>query len=96
MAEDKKFRFDAITGRFVNRVSGEEIPDDEPVIIFRARDVHALGTLRWYLSRVKDPHHKLAVQEALRAFIAYQTATPWALKEPGITRSYNLEDEGKV
>ena len=45
MGEDRKFKF--TDGRFINRVSGEPIPDDEPVILFRARDIHALPTPRF-------------------------------------------------
>ena len=66
MAEDRKFEFR--DGAFYNRVSGEAIPDDEPVIIFRARDRHALATLVFYENLISDAHHALAVQDRIAEF----------------------------
>jgi len=83
MAEDRKFKFEG--GRFINRVSGEPIPDEEPVILFRARDKHALPVLMAYLDMVSDPHHRQAVMDRLDEFSAYRAAYPERLKEPGIT-----------
>ena len=91
MAEDRKFKFE--NGRFVNRVSGEPIPDDEPVIIFRARDWHSLPLLRFYQSMVSDPHHQRAVQDRIDEFEAFQTANSARMKEPGITRHIRLNSE---
>jgi hypothetical protein len=91
MAEDRKFKFEG--GKFVNRVSGEAIPDDEPVIIFRARDRHALAVLRHYQLLVGDPHHQRAVQDRIDEFTAYQRAHPERMKEPGITRHIKLNSE---
>ncbi len=67
--EDRKFKFE--DGRFVNRVSGEAIPDDEPVIIFRARDWRALPVLNFYLSICEDEHHRQAIQDRIDEFAAY-------------------------
>lgn len=81
MAEDRKFKFE--NGQFVNRVSGEAIPHDEPVIIFRARDKHALAILYEYQRRCSDPHHQQAIEDRIQEFAAYRDAHP--TKEPGIT-----------
>ena len=86
MAEDRKFKFE--DGRFVNRVSGDTIPDDEPVIIFRARDRHALQVLYFYQQRCADPHHRQAIEDRIAEFQAYRDSHP--LKEPGITRHIRL------
>jgi hypothetical protein len=91
MAEDRKFAFE--NGRFVNRVSGEAIPDDEPVIIFRARDVHTISVLRHYQALANEPHHIRAIQDRIDEFAAYQEANPHMLKEPGISRHIRLNDE---
>ena len=91
MGEDRKFKFEE--GRFVNRVSGEAIPDDEPVIIFRARDNHALAVLHHYYHLVSDPHHKRAIQDRIEEFGAYREAHPERLKEPGITRHIRLNSD---
>jgi len=90
MAEDRKFKFE--DGKFVNRVSGEAIPDDEPVIIFRARDRHALRVLRFYLTLV-DEHHRQAILDRINAFQAFEQAHPDRLKEPGITRDIRLDSD---
>jgi hypothetical protein len=88
MSEDRKFKFE--DGRFVNRVSGEAIPDDEPVILFRARDRHALAVLRHYQLLVSDAHHWRAVQDRIDEFSAYREGHPERLKEPGITHHIEL------
>lgn len=86
--EDKKFKFE--DGKFVNRVSGEAIPDDEPVVIFRARDKHALKALLYYHMLIKDPHHRQAVEERINEFAKFQADHPERMKEPGISRDMVL------
>jgi hypothetical protein len=87
MAEDRKFKFE--NGRFVNRVSGEEIPDDEPVIIFRARDIHALPVLWHYhgclMTEGGDLHHIQAVLDRIEEFKFFKLQNPSRMKDPGIT-----------
>lgn len=92
MAEDLKFKWDAYTGRFVNRVSGEAIPHDEPVILFRARDGYAVKVLEYYLSLVQDPHHQRAVSRMLGLFDAFREMHPDRMKEPGITHDVELPE----
>jgi len=91
MAEDRKFVF--VDGRFVNRLSGEAIPDDEPVIIFRARDKHALEVLRYYHSLVADDHHKQAIADRFDEFQAFRRDHGDRMKEPGVTRAIRLNSE---
>ena len=91
MAEDRKFKFE--NGRFVNRVSGEAIPGDEPVILFRARDRKALAVLRFYLEQAEDPHHQQAIKDRISEFEAFQREHPDRMKEPGITRHIRLNSE---
>jgi hypothetical protein len=92
MAEDRKFKFE--NGRFVNRVSGEAIPDDEPVIIFRARDRHALAVLDFYRSLADDEHHRRAITDRINEFYAFAQEHADRMKEPGITRHIRLNDDG--
>jgi hypothetical protein len=91
MAEDRKFKFE--NGRFINRVSGEAIPDDEPVIIFRARDHHAVAVLQHYYSLVNDPHHEQAIWERLNEFLEFKQRFPDRMKEPGITHHIELRGD---
>lgn len=86
--QDRKFAFR--NGQFVNRVSGEPIPHDEPVIIFRARDRHAIPVLREYLTMATDEHHRQAIRDRLAEFSTYREAHPDRMKEPGITHHIEL------
>ncbi len=86
--QDRKFAFR--NGQFVNRVSGEPIPHDEPIIIFRARDHHAIPVLREYLTMATDEHHRQAIRDRLTEFAAYRDAHPDRMKEPGITHHIEL------
>lgn len=90
MAEDRKFRFDPELGQFINRVSGEAIPHDEPVLLFRARDVHALPVLLYYATLAQDAFHLQVIQERIDEFEDFRNMFPDRMKEPGITRHYNL------
>ena len=86
--QDRKFDFS--TGRLVNRASGETIPDDEPVFILRARDRHALKAVQFYAGMVEVEHHWRATQETVEAFQRFADEHPDRMKEPGITRAFNL------
>ncbi len=88
--QDHKFAF--VNGYYANRVSGEVIPLEEPIIIFRARDHHAIPILREYLTLINDPHHKQAVRERLAEFEEYKKNYPDCMKEPGITQDIILKD----
>jgi len=69
-------------GEILNRASGEKIPDDEPIMIFRARDVHAADMIHGYLESVEDEQHKEAVRERLFDFVKFSTDHPERMKEP--------------
>lgn len=75
--------------RLVNRASREQIPDDEPVFIFRARDVHAQATLEHYLklcnagdSTEVDPPHLEIIQKRIQDFEKFATENPERMKWP--------------
>jgi len=89
MAEDRKFEFR--DGKFYNRVSGEAIPDNEPVIIFRARDKHALPILLYYRSLISDPHHYQAVTDRINDFEEFARHND--RREPGTTHHIVLNSE---
>ncbi len=69
-------------GRIVNRKSGERIPDDEPVMIFRARDVHAAAAILHYASLCQDADHRDIVRQRADDFRAFASAHPDRMKEP--------------
>lgn len=89
--QDRKFKFE--NGQFVNRVSGEPIPLDEPIMIFRARDHHALETIKHYYHLIQDDHHRQAVADRLDEFDDFSRKNPDRMKEPGITRQVSLNKD---
>lgn len=66
----------------VNRASGEAIPDDEPVFIFRARDKHACSMLGEYAQFCSDPAHREAVNQRFIQFGEFAEAHPERMREP--------------
>ncbi len=73
-------------GQIVNRVSGEAIPDDEPVMIFRARDKNAAPMIAYYAKLCVDPEHKAVVKERLHDFVDFIHDHPDRMKEPDTAR----------
>jgi len=70
----------------VNRASGEAIPADEPVFIFRARDKFAAAALADYENKVdllsEDDEHLDAVRARVAQFRKWAAANPGRMKEP--------------
>lgn len=66
----------------MNRASGEEIPADEPVFIFRARDKFACSVLGDYAEMCSDPAHAAAVVARFIQFGEWADAHPERMKEP--------------
>jgi hypothetical protein len=79
--QEPKYTVDA-DGRIVNRASGEAIPDDEPVFIFRARDWFALAALHHYVDLCGITSHRRAVEVRIQDFARFKMAHPERMKEP--------------
>lgn len=72
-------------GYLINRKSGERIPSDEPVFVFRARDVYAAYVLRCYLGMITDrvsAEHQLAVSKRIADFENFALDNPERMKKP--------------
>jgi hypothetical protein len=74
----------------VKTSNGEPIPDDEPLILFRARDRLALETV-WYYRRLCEAdgctEFQLAgMNDRIAAFEQFAKEHPERMKQPGITR----------
>lgn len=83
LAQEPKYTVGTRDGRICNRATGKPIPDDEPVFILRAKDVHASAALAAYLEEVfNDPEHAEAVQARIDAFDAFAAAHPERMKHP--------------
>jgi hypothetical protein len=79
-AQEPKY---TVTGyAIVNRATGESIPADEPVFIFRASDCHAFGIISRYAREVADPEHAAAVWARAADFQRFQDEYPERIKAP--------------
>lgn len=67
--------------QIVNRASGEAIPHDEPVFIFRARDKLAQAALHAYAMRCTG-QHATAVLERAASFAQFALDHPERMKMP--------------
>lgn len=85
LAQEPKYTVGTRDGRIVNRATGKPIPDQEPIFILRAKDVHATAALAAYLSAitaVTEPAHVIEVQRRIDAFDAFAEAQPDLVKQP--------------
>lgn len=80
--QEPKFTTSGKDGRLVTRATGKPIPDDEPVFILRAQDIHAIHALRGYVLLLEDEQHTAAVEERIEAFKAFAEANPDRMKAP--------------
>lgn len=77
-----------VTGPIVNSATGEAIPADEPVFLFRARDEQALKVLEFYWELIvesQDPadvEHAEAVRRRIEDFYAFKETYPERMKRP--------------
>lgn len=75
--------------QIVKTGNGVPIPDDEPVILFRARDYLALPMLRFYRQLcVEDGCTRFqldSLDDMIRRFEEFAARSP-TMKQPGITK----------
>jgi len=67
----------------VNRITGEVVPDDEPVFVLRSKDRKALASLICYMVVLElGSEHRAGVQGAVDAFQRFSAEYPERMKEP--------------
>ncbi len=79
-------------GRLFNRMTGDIIPDDEPVMFFRAKDAKSINAIATYLAVCGDLEHRVAINRRLKDFLEYQAANPALVHEPN-TDLWPIETE---
>jgi len=71
-------------------LSGVPIPDDEPLILFRARDYLALPMLMRYMELAREDgctdFHLAGIDNRIREFTRFKVEHPERMKQPGVTR----------
>lgn len=82
MKIEQEPKYKAVAGVIYNRASGEPIPDDEPVFIFRARDRNAIAALLRYMDICYDDEHRLAVAKRVVDFQRFAADHPHRMKQP--------------
>ena len=80
MKQERKY--DVVGGKIVNRSTGKPIPDDEPIMIFRAKDMKAIAAMIEYRNSCTDPVHKDVIQGRIDDFHAFKLANPELCREP--------------
>lgn len=81
-AQEPKYTTGTKDGRLVNRETGKPIPDDEPVFVLRAQDIHAVQLLYSYLSMVNEPDQAISVSRRITDFMDFARNNPGRMKEP--------------
>ena len=91
MATGRKLNemFHIENNRLVKTSNGEPVPDDEPVFVFRARDLQALGALNYYIvlcmNAHLDPDRISQVRKCRDRFQDFKAVHPDRMKNPGVT-----------
>jgi hypothetical protein len=91
-AIDPKFHIEQRDGEItiVKSSNGIEIPVNEPLMLFRARDRLALPMLRVYrdlcIADGCNDFQMAGIDNRIAAFEAFQKERPEQMKQPGITR----------
>lgn len=84
-------KYDVSYGKLVNRATGIAIPGDEPIMIFRAHDIHVRPTVLRYCDLVAnesnvDAHHRSVCFERYQAFVRFAEQHPERMKKPDTAR----------
>jgi len=82
-------KYQIVNETIVNN-AGVPIPEDEPLILFRARDRNALAMLRHYRLLCEEDlctaFHMDGIDNRIAAFAEFKHLHPERMKQPGITR----------
>jgi hypothetical protein len=70
-------------GELYNLETGSVIPDDEPVFILRARDIHAVDTLEFYFQQCHVEGHKQVVSNRIQQFYDFADKNQDRMRYPG-------------
>lgn len=79
---EQKYAVDTETGSIINRQSGEPIPEDEPLMLFRGKDIRVPSMLVAYMAECLDPMHREAVARRMVEILRWQRTHPTRTKEP--------------
>lgn len=75
-------KYDVRYGKLVNRATGNPIPDDEPIMILRAQDIHARATVRRYVDLITNNEGAAQTPHQKTCFGRYQSFVDFAHRHP--------------
>lgn len=68
--------------------TGEDIPFDEPLMLFRARDRHAISALQAYQLACErancTPQQMKGIKDLITVFEGFRNSNPTRMKQPGL------------
>ena len=80
----------SVVGDQIVNLAGVPIPEDEPLILFRARDRHAARMLHYYRDLCSQDgcteFQMRGITNRVDAFEAFRQEHPDRMKQPGITK----------
>ena len=80
--QEPKYDVDARSGRIFNRTTGENIPENEPVMILRAKDKNAAMAIAYYKKLCSNKNHAKIIKGRLHDFVEFSHNYPEKMKEP--------------
>ncbi len=85
---DPKFHIEG--DKLIKTSNGQEIPEDEPIMLIRARDWLALPIIAYYYAMsLRDSctdYHLSGVWDRMQAFMQFRKDHPERMKQPGCTQ----------
>lgn len=75
-------KYKIMDGKLVKRIGEKPIPDDEPIVVFRAKDRKALPVLVAYNLILDNLEQKAEFTKTINDFRAFQEMNPEKMAEP--------------
>lgn len=94
MNEKQEPKYEIKDGRLFSRSSKLPIPEDEPIFVFRGRDVHTRKVLEFYIRLLKEGSHKEAVKRRHWDMRKFAHDFPDRMKEPETKTKGGVETVG--
>lgn len=80
--------FSIADNRLVSATSGEPVPHDEPVFIFRASDRHLPSVLAFYRMLCEETTREREIEEREAEIESWQSRNREMVREPGMRHLY--------
>lgn len=82
-----------IDGALANAATREFIPVDEPIILLRGKDKHAMTALGAYHTACQDKSHKEAVAACMQEFYDFSESHPDVMGEPDTYSESEMDND---